>query len=157
LSTVWRDAVGTSAPICVDRAIAAGVSPAPCGVGHDLTLTPGHPQLLADGGQAREPIKSARQKWEGGIGAVAGGWRWAHRVGRGATRQRRNFFGAGALCLIAGIAFARRCAGGCGVIRPARLNLADWACGTAPDGREFGHPEPLACGSFPIASIGCSA
>ena len=173
LSSIWRDAVQTSAlryhaeaPTLALGGLSA-VLVAWVAIWFALRRQARHParELLAEGTVETLPLPVAGRRRGGGarIVAMIGGLSavalvgWA--LGRGATSDAETFFSAGALLLIAGLAFSsaaiasleRRGEGASATLNLGELGLRNCARRRK---RSLATLGLLACGSFLIASIG---
>ncbi|HKS37821.1 MAG TPA: FtsX-like permease family protein, partial [Verrucomicrobiae bacterium] len=173
LSTVWRDAVGTSnlsfhaEPATLALGAFAAVVVAWTTVWLALRKQAKQParELLAEGAVEEFKVQSPKSKAKSrnvavailcALGAIALiGW----AVGTGNTANAGAFFGAGALLLIAGLAFASvylsrlAAAAGSEVPRFSLSELGVRNCARRRT-RSLSTLGLLACGSFLIASIG---
>jgi ABC-type antimicrobial peptide transport system permease subunit len=173
LSTVWRDAVGTSAlgfhaePLTLAIGVVSAIGVAWLTIWLALRKQARQParELLAEG--AAEKLQApgsklqpnGRARWLIVLSALGAlsliGW----AVGSGDTANAGVFFGAGALLLIAGLAFASaylsRLAAAAGGELP-RFSLSELGLRNCARRRtrSLSTLGLLACGSFLIASIG---
>lgn len=173
LSTVWRDAVGTSAlgfhaePVTLAIGVVSAIGVAWLTIWLALRKQAKQParELLAEGAVEEFNVQRSKLKGQrrnvvvailGGLGAFALiGW----AVGTGNTANAGAFFGAGTLLLIAGLVFSSsylsRLAGGVGSAVPkftfGELGVRNCARRRT---RSLSTLGLLACGSFLIASIG---
>ena len=171
LATIWRDAVGASALQfhatvgSVAGVIVASVAVAAVAIGLTLRGLAKRParELLA--GEAESP-KSKAGRWSGWVAGTAlasavGMTAWA--VARGETANAATFFSAGALLLVASLAFvsawlsrvgqASRPGGRGRNAGPTLGSLARSGCARRRK-RSLATAGVLACGCFLIVSIG---
>jgi len=173
LATIWRDAVGASTlefhvhPLTLAIGFLASTLVAWGTIGLTLRRQARRTarELFAEGGlveRAEPGVAGQRQRWGTVLGAGSGlaalglvGWALVQRD----TANAGVFFGAGALCLLGGIAFAsaglarlQRVSSG----HPSRLSLGGLGVRNCARRRprSLATLSLLACGSFLIASIG---
>jgi ABC-type antimicrobial peptide transport system permease subunit len=171
LSTLWRDAVGTST-------LGFHAEPATLAIGFTASLVvawftiwlalrkqakqPAR-ELLAEGAMEKLQGRSSKFKWKSrnaGVAVVSAlgafvlvGWAMAS----GDTANAGAFFGAGALLLVAGLAFSSACLTKLtGAARAAAFTLSELGVRNCARrrSRSLFTLGLLACGSFLIASVG---